>query len=175
MLIFENDFAPLVEMLRKSCPCIERYVTVDEKIPAADLTYEELLSAGKPERVDYTTIDENSIAELFYTSGSTGTPKGVMLSHRTLYLHGLSVATTYNPDDDPAELHTIPLFHANGWGRPQTCDHGGAEAGDGAALRSHHGLPADPGRAGHGDVAGSHHGQCAAELRRISASTISRA
>ena len=37
------------------------------------------------------TVDENAIAELFYTSGSTGTPKGVMLSHRTLYLHALSV------------------------------------------------------------------------------------
>ena len=54
MLIFENDFAPLVEALRKACPAIERFVTVDDKIPAADLTYEELLSAGRPERVDYT-------------------------------------------------------------------------------------------------------------------------
>ncbi len=120
MLIFENDFAALIEPLRKACHAIERFVTVDEKIPSADMTYEELISAGRPERVDYTAFDENSIAELFYTSGSTGTPKGVMLSHRTLYLHGLSVATTYNPDDDPVELHTIPLFHANGWGRPQT-------------------------------------------------------
>jgi len=120
MLIFENDFAPLVEMLRKSCPSIERYVTVDDKVPAADMLYEELIATGRPERVDYTTIDENSMAELFYTSGSTGTPKGVTLTHRTLYLHGLSVATTYNPEEDSVELHTIPLFHANGWGRPQT-------------------------------------------------------
>jgi fatty-acyl-CoA synthase len=120
MLIFENDFAPLVEMLREACPSIERYVTVDEKVPAADMLYEELIAAGRPERVDYTTFDENSVAELFYTSGSTGTPKGVMLTHRTLYLHGLSVATTYNPEEDTVELHTIPLFHANGWGRPQT-------------------------------------------------------
>ena len=120
VLIFENDFAPLIETLRRACRSIERFVTVDEKTSSADMTYEELIAGGRADRVDYTTIDENSIAELFYTSGSTGTPKGVMLSHRTLYLHGLSVATTYNPDDDPVELHTIPLFHANGWGRPQT-------------------------------------------------------
>jgi fatty-acyl-CoA synthase len=119
MLIFENDFKPLIEPLRKACPGIDRFVTTDDKIPEADTTYEELLAAGRPERIDYTTFDENSMAELFYTSGSTGTPKGVMLSHRTLYLHGLSVATTYNPEEDPNELHTIPLFHANGWGRPQ--------------------------------------------------------
>ncbi len=61
-----------------------------------------------------------SIAELFYTSGSTGTPKGVMLSHRTLYLHALAVACTYTSTSETmVELHTIPLFHANGWGRPQ--------------------------------------------------------
>ncbi len=120
VLIFENDFAPLIDALRKACHSIERFVTVDEKIPSADLTYEEVIAGGRADRVDYTGVDENSIAELFYTSGSTGTPKGVMLSHRTLYLHGLSVATTYNPDEDSVELHTIPLFHANGWGRPQT-------------------------------------------------------
>ncbi|HLN03840.1 MAG TPA: long-chain-fatty-acid--CoA ligase [Bryobacteraceae bacterium] len=119
-LIFENDFAPIVEELRKACPAIEHFVTADDKIPLASMAYEELLSAGRPGRVDYTQIDENSIAELFYTSGSTGTPKGVMLSHRTLYLHGLAVAATFNREDDAVELHTIPLFHANGWGRPQT-------------------------------------------------------
>ena len=120
VLIFENDFAPIVEQLRKACPTIEHFVTADDKIPLASMTYEELLSAGGPERVDYTQIDENSIAELFYTSGSTGTPKGVMLSHRTLYLHGMAVAATFNREDNAVELHTIPLFHANGWGRPQT-------------------------------------------------------
>src|SRR5262249_13625373 len=49
-----------------------------------------------------------------------GTPKGVMLAHRTLYLHALAVAGTFNHDDNAVEAHTIPLFHANGWGRPQT-------------------------------------------------------
>ena len=75
-------------------------------------------AAASP-RPDTFSFDENAIAELFYTSGSTGTPKGVMLSHRTLYLHALAVAATFNHDDSAVELHTIPLFHANGWGRPQ--------------------------------------------------------
>jgi fatty-acyl-CoA synthase len=119
VLIFENDFAPLVEHLRRACPSIERYVTIDEPGPLADCTYDDLLAHGRGERMDITTIDENTIAELFYTSGSTGTPKGVMLSHRTLYLHALSVAGSFNHDDRAVELHTIPLFHANGWGRPQ--------------------------------------------------------
>jgi fatty-acyl-CoA synthase len=118
-LIFENDFAPLVDHFRKACPCISRYITIDDLIPQADIAYEELLGRERLERPDIFTFDENAIAELFYTSGSTGTPKGVMLSHRTLYLHALAVAGTFNHDDTAVELHTIPLFHANGWGRPQ--------------------------------------------------------
>ena len=119
VLIFENDFLPLVEHIRKACPAIQRYVTIDDPGPLADLTYGDLLSRQHLERPDFLSFDENAIAELFYTSGSTGTPKGVTLSHRTLYLHALAVAGTFNHDDTAVELHTIPLFHANGWGRPQ--------------------------------------------------------
>ena len=119
MLLFENDFAPLVEMLKPACRTIERYVTLDQKIPAADLTYDELLDRGRPEPPDISSYDESAIAELFYTSGSTGTPKGVALGHRTLYLHALAVASLFEDVDTMVDLHTIPLFHANGWGRPQ--------------------------------------------------------
>lgn len=119
-LLFEDDFVPLVENLRRLCPKIERFITLGERLPAADLSYEDLLARRRGERPDVFSFDENAAAELFYTSGSTGTPKGVMLSHRTVYLHALSVAGTFNHDDTAVELDTIPLFHANGWGRPQT-------------------------------------------------------
>jgi acyl-CoA synthetase (AMP-forming)/AMP-acid ligase II len=119
MLIFENDFAPLVEQLRPACREIERFVTINEKVPVADMVYEELIDKGHAERADIFKVDENSIAELFYTSGSTGTPKGVMLGHRTLYLHALDASTVFKDVDTMVDLHTIPLFHANGWGRPQ--------------------------------------------------------
>ena len=120
MLIFENDFVPLVEKLRPLCSNIQRYVTTDDKVACADMQYEEIIDSGHPERADVMSIDEMSIAELFYTSGSTGTPKGVTLSHRTLYLHALSIACLFRDIETMVDLHTIPLFHANGWGRPQS-------------------------------------------------------
>jgi fatty-acyl-CoA synthase len=112
MLFFENDFAGLVEQLRAAYPPM-RTVNLDTE-------YDDFIAGEKAERADISAVDEDSMAELFYTSGSTGTPKGVMLSHRTVYMHALAVAGTFNRDDREVELHTIPLFHANGWGRPQT-------------------------------------------------------
>jgi len=119
ILLFENDFAALVEHLKLACPGLQRFITLDDKVPAADLAYEELLEQGCAERADIASFDENAIAELFYTSGSTGEPKGVMLTNRTLYLHAMSVAGLYRDSETTVDLHTIPLFHANGWGRPQ--------------------------------------------------------
>src|SRR5271168_3047503 len=36
MLIFENDFAPLVEQLKPACRQIERFVTINDQVPIAD-------------------------------------------------------------------------------------------------------------------------------------------
>ncbi|HML18550.1 MAG TPA: long-chain-fatty-acid--CoA ligase [Bryobacteraceae bacterium] len=119
MLLFEADFAPIIDKLRTSCASIERWISLDDPLPVADLTYEELLDQGRPGRADIFSYDESAIAELFYTSGSTGTPKGVTLSHRTLYVHAIDVGAIYKDMESMVDLHTIPMFHANGWGRPQ--------------------------------------------------------
>src|SRR5215475_3923667 len=121
ILAFETDFAPYIEHLRKACPSVQRWVSIDGPAPQADLSYDDLLSHGRIDRPELRSFDEDEIAELFYTSGSTGAPKGVMLAHRTLYLHALAVIAVFVHDDTAVELHTIPLFHANGWGRPQAC------------------------------------------------------
>jgi len=119
IVIYENDFAPLVANLRKRCSAVVHWIAFDRGSPEAGPTYEYLIEQGHPERADIFSIDEMAIAELFYTSGSTGTPKGVCLSHRALYLHALDISCIYRYIESMVDLHTIPLFHANGWGRPQ--------------------------------------------------------
>ena len=119
MVLFEGDFAATLERLRPSCPFVAHWVSIGESTPPANLGYEDLIQQGRPHHADIFTYDEMSIAELFYTSGSTGTPKGVTLSHRTLYMHALDIVYMYRDPSKIVDLHTIPMFHANGWGRPQ--------------------------------------------------------
>ncbi len=129
LVVFDPEFLPLVEALRKQLPQL-RWLPLTEVPDAPEWveqrSYEACLAAAEPRPIDFTAIDEDAIAELFYTSGSTGRPKGVMLSHRTLYLHAANVIMSYGrlegcvAWDKRVEAHTIPLFHANGWGRPHT-------------------------------------------------------
>jgi fatty-acyl-CoA synthase len=120
VLFFEDDFSVLIPAIRAACPKLETVISLEHG-------YESFLAGGTPHRADFYDVAENSIAELFYTSGSTGTPKGVTLSHRTLYLHALSVTSIFTQDDTGVQLHTIPLFHANGWGCPQATTMMGAK------------------------------------------------
>jgi len=81
-------------------------------------TYEARLAAQPATPFPTPPVDERAPAELFYTSGSTGRPKGVLLTHRGLYLHAVHGALTVGITGDDVVLHTIPLFHVNGWGTP---------------------------------------------------------
>lgn len=130
-LFFEKMFLPLVEAFRKQVPLLKASYLLDGPPQAGWLqphSYDDLLSDSKPFQCDFTAIDEDSLAELFYTSGTSDRPKGVMLTHRNVYLHALSIiaaeqtsATTRGKTSCAAVmLHSIPLFHANGWGTAHT-------------------------------------------------------
>ncbi len=118
VVFFHKDFKPLVEALIPELPAKPRFVIMEGATDGvASDEYEALLAGGSPDRLK-PEIDENSIAELFYTSGTTGFPKGVAMTHRGLYLHGLYAEIALRFDEDDVVLHVVPLFHVNGWGTP---------------------------------------------------------
>ena len=62
------------------------------------------------------TADEDATATINYTSGTTARPKGVQLTHRNLWLNAAVFGWQMGVNDRDVYLHTLPQFHANGWG-----------------------------------------------------------
>lgn len=62
--------------------------------------------------------DETATATINYTSGTTARPKGVQLTHRSLWLNATTMGWHSGVTDRDVYLHTLPLFHVNGWGMP---------------------------------------------------------
>jgi acyl-CoA synthetase (AMP-forming)/AMP-acid ligase II len=62
--------------------------------------------------------DEQATATINYTSGTTARPKGVQLTHRNCWVNASLFGWHVQLSDRDAYLHTLPMFHANGWGMP---------------------------------------------------------
>ena len=62
--------------------------------------------------------DENTTATINYTSGTTARPKGVQLTHRNIWLNATTFGWHTTVNDRDVLLHTLPMFHCNGWGMP---------------------------------------------------------
>ena len=61
-------------------------------------------------------IEEDTPITINYTSGTTAHPKGVILTHRITALNALDVIIHARLTMDDVYLHTLPMFHVNGWG-----------------------------------------------------------
>lgn len=126
-LFFHPDFLPVVEQIRDKLETVRRFILLEEAQAPEGVEpqpYDDLIAGQGPDFLsDVGSVDDDEVAELFYTSGTTARPKGVMLTHRNLYLHALQCAISLGVSDGEVQLHTIPLFHVNGWGTPQflTC------------------------------------------------------
>ena len=75
--------------------------------------YEACITAAEPGSFDE-TVEEETLAGLFYTGGTTGASKGVMLSHRNLLAntYHAQLVSPMGPGD--TYLVVAPLFHAAG-------------------------------------------------------------
>jgi fatty-acyl-CoA synthase len=128
VLFLEQEFVGVVDSFRRELRTVRSFHQLEShQIDGteqagwlSEQTYEQMLVSATPYRGELMAFDENSVAELFYTSGTSASPKGVMLTHRNVYLHALSIALNHHTRFEHVLLHTIPLFHANGWGAAHT-------------------------------------------------------
>ncbi len=95
--------------------------------------------------------DESATATINYTSGTTARPKGVQLTHRNCWVNSAVFGWHVGVSDRDVYLHTLPMFHANGWGMPWTTAAMGVTQ---VALRKVDGTrDPPPGRPSRGDPA----------------------
>jgi acyl-CoA synthetase (AMP-forming)/AMP-acid ligase II len=79
---------------------------------------DDALYAHDTEPAPWAEPDEGATATINYTSGTTARPKGVRLTHRNLWLNATVFGLHTTISDRDVLLHTLPMFHANGWGMP---------------------------------------------------------
>src|SRR5580700_8804911 len=66
----------------------------------------------------HSEFEEDSTCSINYTSGTTARPKGVQITHRNAWLNAAIFGWHTTVTDRDVLLHTLPMFHCNGWGMP---------------------------------------------------------
>jgi fatty-acyl-CoA synthase len=73
---------------------------------------------GQGEQPAHWEADEDATCSVNYTSGTTARPKGVQLTHRNCWVNASTFGWHTGVSDRDVLLHTLPMFHCNGWGMP---------------------------------------------------------
>ncbi|HET6855899.1 MAG TPA: AMP-binding protein [Streptomyces sp.] len=92
-------------------------VKVRHRFVLGEQTDTDLMRHGVEPR-PWSSPDEDATATINYTSGTTARPKGVQLTHRNIWVNGLVFGLHARAWERDVYLHTLPMFHCNGWGMP---------------------------------------------------------
>ncbi|HSS10174.1 MAG TPA: long-chain-fatty-acid--CoA ligase [Acidimicrobiales bacterium] len=109
-------FAPMVDKVRAEVGVkqIERVVLIGEGDVPHDVTFEDLVTAGRPDVPDEPEEDDPVI--LMYTGGTTGLPKGVVIDSRATMIDVYKIGARWPFTAEHVYLHQTPMFHAASFG-----------------------------------------------------------
>jgi len=119
ILIVDSLFKRQMDSIRGEMGGIEKILWTGDTERAndtIDLDYEKVLEQADFNVLPKSSINEEDIAQIYYTSGTTGRPKGVMLSHKNVTTHALGAIAEIHLTDRDVWIHVAPLFHlADAW------------------------------------------------------------
>jgi len=121
----DESLLPLAEALAPHLRDLKGWIVMSDR-PLCELRttltpalhHETLLALAQPV-AQWPVIDERSAYAAAYTSGTTGRPKGVFYSHRSMYLHSMTLVSLLGMSIEDCTMLITPLYHAQGWGLPQ--------------------------------------------------------
>ena len=117
VLVANDKIAQKISGLRDRLPGVKTVINlIDEG--HADMTWQQVLDAGKAAPVQPVDPDPSDLAGLIYTSGTTGKPKGVKLSHSNFTSNVNAVQAIFPMRDTEISLSFLPWAHSFG----QTCE-----------------------------------------------------
>lgn len=114
VLVFESQYAQLVDQLRVDLPGIEHFVCIGAS-PEWAQSFESAMENGQVDGPPIRSVAED-YAYLMYTSGTTGKPKGVVRTHRAMCVTADSCALMTEFKGSTRVLQTTPAFHIGGVG-----------------------------------------------------------
>jgi fatty-acyl-CoA synthase len=125
LLFVDRTLIPILNRVAGKIPSVRQIVVLNDGGPLPEhqlgelLDYETLM-ADQPAEFSWPRLDEGAAAGMCYTSGTTGNPKGVVYSHRSQFLHSMTVlqADAMAVSERDTVLPVVPMFHANSWGLP---------------------------------------------------------
>ncbi|HEV8694296.1 MAG TPA: AMP-binding protein, partial [Lysobacter sp.] len=120
VLIFESQYAEVIETLRDQLPSVQHYICIGDTTPAWALAYETVLASGSPEGPPLRPTADD-ILMILYTSGTTGRPKGVMTTHEQNIWLAEMQAFENSSDLGDKFLLMMPFYHLGG--RSQSLGH----------------------------------------------------
>ncbi len=113
VLIFEPEFAPLVEAMRPNVQ-VGHYVALGGDSPLGALDYADLLSSASDQEPPRPPMDGETPYCILYTSGTTGRPKGAVLPHRQILWNAINTVISWGLSEKDVSPVYTPLFHAGG-------------------------------------------------------------
>jgi acyl-CoA synthetase (AMP-forming)/AMP-acid ligase II len=120
VLIFEQQYASVIDGLRSQLPGIAHYIVLDNTAAGGTVKdgapppwarkFEDVLASGSPDGPPLRP-QASDIHSIMYTSGTTGRPKGAMISHAGML--ALCEAWAYELGADLGDkiLLSMPFFH----------------------------------------------------------------
>ena len=127
VIFVDATLVPLLEKIASKLETVEKYIIINApenfKTTLINTIHYENLIENQLDTIDWPILNENDACGMCYTSGTTGLPKGVLYSHRSTYLHAMTILSPNagNYSNDDVILLIVPQFHVMAWGFPYMC------------------------------------------------------